>query len=225
MTEYRIQVTALSLPNDVLVFKINKESPTKAEFSALHPFTNYNISITSYSDKYGEGGVGSVTANTLIGIPSPVPPSPKTIKRDGQTLEIEIPPLTNDNGPVSSVHIVVWIVDSELSQTFDSALLTNYTQAQEDGTNYYIAAEIEYRNQQMRFVVGDGKRYGDFINAPLPTNHPVAVTLGIISQFEGLTKKRYATLASEKGLLQTTEKVAYSLSTDSKFKNFQKNIA
>lgn len=63
-------------------------------------------------------------------------------RRNGRTLSIEIPPLVNNNGPVTAVHVVVMFIDTEISQQFDENLLKSYKQATEDGINYYITAEL-----------------------------------------------------------------------------------
>lgn len=81
-------------------------------------------------------------ADTEIGEPDPVPPQPATLKSDGRTMMIEIPALVNNNGPITAVQVVVVFVDAELSQQFDENLLKGHSQATEDGTNYYITAEL-----------------------------------------------------------------------------------
>lgn len=48
----------------------------------------------------------------------------------------------NENGPISSIQVAVVFVDSELSQKFDETLLKGYKEAMDDGTSYYIAAEL-----------------------------------------------------------------------------------
>lgn len=122
---------------------VEKSGPSaQMELVNLNPGTTYNLSVISYSEVVKDGGVASIVAETDIGIPDPEPPEPKTIKRAGKTLTIEIPPLINNNGPISAVHVIVLFVDSELSQQFDESLLKDFKSAVEDGTNYYIAAEL-----------------------------------------------------------------------------------
>lgn len=106
--------------------------------------TKYNITITSRSDENRLGGSKTIIAETLIGIPDPEPEQPHVISRNGQQMEVEIPNAVNYNGPINQIHVVVVFVDSELSQSFDEQLLKNYNDAQEDGTSYYIAAELDY---------------------------------------------------------------------------------
>lgn len=104
----------------------------------------YNISIRSFSEEYGGGGLSWISADTEIGEPEPVPPQPTVLKTNGRTITIEIPQLINNNGPITVIQVVVVFLDTELSQQFDENLLKGYAQAVEDGTNYYITAELPY---------------------------------------------------------------------------------
>lgn len=117
----------------------------------LHLFiaATYNVSVISYSDDFGEGGTSYIQATTEIGIPDPSPPLPNVLYSNEKTITIEIPPLMNENGPISLIQVVVVLVDSELSQRFDETLLKGYKEAIEDGTNYYITAELP--NEVLKF--------------------------------------------------------------------------
>lgn len=173
-------------------WSVEKGTDSQIELVGLNPGTTYNITVQSMSDEHGEGGISSIVADTEIGDPDPEPPQPKIIKREGQTMTIEIPPLTNNNGPITAIQVVVLFVDSELSQTFDKNLLKNFNQAQEDGTSYYIAAELLNENRTRQFTIGDGKDYYGYINAPLVTDRHVHAALGIISKKNSVLKSRYA---------------------------------
>lgn len=83
------------------------------------------------------------TAETDITTPDPVPPEPQVLDSKEKTITIEIPPLVNNNGPITAIHVVVIFVDSELSQEFDENLLKGYKHALDDGLNYYITAELQ----------------------------------------------------------------------------------
>lgn len=216
LTQYNIRTNVLRTyaSNDIMLPKqwaIQRDSQPRTELTNLHSGTTYNVTITSYSEKYGEGGTNSIVADTMIGQPDPEPPFAKIIKRNDQTVEIEIPQLRNDNGPINTIQVVVFFIDSELSQTFDQNLLKNFAHAQEDGTSYYIAAELSNDNRTRRFVVGDGLMYGGYLNAPLPKNRQVVVGLGIISSLGSVTKSRYAQLKQPD---QNQEEVLYVMSGD-----------
>lgn len=148
LTRYKIQANIIKKFGTQTLSQLPQWMVEKTKANAqielvnLNPGATYNLTVISYSDDYGEGGMASIIGETDIGIPDPEPPEPATVARNGKTLTIEIPPLINNNGPVSAIHVVVIFVDSELSQKFDESLLKNYKQAAEDGTNYYITAEL-----------------------------------------------------------------------------------
>lgn len=148
LTRYVIQANVIKTFSSIVLppppqWTVEKINPTQIEIVNLHPGTTYNISVTSESDENGLGGTNSTITDTEIGIPDPAPAEPKIVGRDGSKLTIVIPHVINNSGPVTSIHVVVLFVDSELSQTFDTNLLKSYNEAQENGTSYYITAEIQ----------------------------------------------------------------------------------
>lgn len=180
------------LPGQWTVTKENN----RVDLSPLHPGTTYLIEIVSNSDS-GEGGVASVTISTDIGVPEPEPQQPTVLSRSDTSLVIEIKPQTNINGPISYYHVIVLYVDNGLIQHFDENLLTNFKQAQEDGTNYYITAELEHQDTVRRFTVGDGRYYRGYQNVALPAHSHVHVSIGIVSKMGNVTHRRYATTSHE----------------------------
>lgn len=227
LSQYNIRTNVLETYtlNDIILPKqwaIQKDSQPRTELTNLHPGTMYNITITSTSDTYGEGGTSSIIANTTIGTPEPEPPFAEIIKRNDQTVEVEIPALRNDNGPITTVQVIVFFIDSELSQTFDQSLLKDSAHAQEDGTSYYIAAELSNENRARRFIVGDGMMYGRYLNSALPRNRQVIVGLGIISAMGNIRKSRYS---QKKQPDQVKQEVVYVMSGDtSKFSASLDNV-
>lgn len=180
------------LPGEWTVPRENNQ----VDLSPLHPGTTYLIQIISNSNQ-GEGGVASVTIETEIGIPEPEPQQPTVLSRGDTSLVIEIKPQTNINGPISFYHVIVLFVDNGLIQQFDENLLTNFKQAQDDGTNYYITAELEYQESVRRFTVGDGRNYRGYQNVPLPVDSHVHVSIGVISRVGNVTTRRYASTSHE----------------------------
>ncbi len=176
-------------------WNVPKEN-NQVDLSPLHPGTTYLIEIISNSD-HGEGGVASVTIETEIGIPEPEPQQPTVLSRSDTTLVIEIKPQTNINGPISFYHVIVLNVDNGLVQQFDENILANFKQSQEDGTNYYITAELEYQDTVRRFTVGDGRYYRGFQNVQLSPQSHVHVSIGIISKMGNVTTRRYASTSHE----------------------------
>lgn len=164
---------------------------TQQELVDLHPATRYNITVTSLSATE-EGGSAWVQVETTVGIPSQAPPEPKILARDERTITVEINPVQNENGPVTFYRVVVVFVNYGLIQNFDLALLKDYRGSREDGTQYYVAAELDLKNMSRLFRVGDGQNYRGYYNAPLPENSHVHIKIGVVSTLSGVTTYRYS---------------------------------
>lgn len=112
------------------------------ELLNLHPGTTYNITVTSIAQNI-KGGEVFMEAETEIGIPDPEPDEPNILSRTSNKITIEIPTIINDNGPITSFQVVVQFVGDEFVQNFNNSLLKTYSESQEDGTPYYITAELD----------------------------------------------------------------------------------
>ncbi len=159
--------------------KISKNMQ-KIEFSDLTPATEYNISIISKNVEQS-GGQRSIISQTKLAKPSPLPEAPKIINQADGFATIEIKRASNNNGPISMYWIVVHFVENELIHDFDESLLDTYQRSKTDGLGYYIAAELDsFREEKISFRVGDGKTYGKYYNAPLPSKH-YHIYVGVVS--------------------------------------------
>lgn len=123
------------------IWKVDKMA-NQFELLNLHPGTTYNITVTSIAQNI-KGGEVFMEAETEIGIPDPEPEEPNILSRTSNMITIEIPPVNNDNGPITSFQVVVQFVGDEFVQNFNNSLLKTYSESQEDGTPYYITAEID----------------------------------------------------------------------------------
>lgn len=154
----------------------------------LRPGTVYNFTVLSIAkggagDAGVPGGSRSMILRTPIGWPEPEPPQPR-IRGAGtaHTRTVDLPVVQNTMGPVTRVRVVVVFEDASLvRQDFDPARVMGYAQAQEEGLNYYIAAELEPYGRMRRFTIGDGRRYQGYMNEPLPEGSHVHVLLGVVS--------------------------------------------
>ena len=80
---------------------------------------------------------------------------------------------------------------------FDPESLYGYHRAMREDIGYWIAAEIEpdYFNDHTEFLVGDGRRYGGYLNyGPLrvDSGDVYRVTVGTVSSLNNVTKVSYA---------------------------------
>ncbi|XP_055690850.1 putative inactive tyrosine-protein kinase Wsck [Lutzomyia longipalpis] len=161
------------------------------ELVELHPATRYNVTVTSIAAA-GVGGMAWILGETRVGVPSLAPPEPKILARDERTITIEINPIENGNGPINFYRVVVVFANYGLIQNFDLALLKDYRGSREDGTQYYVTAELDLKNMSRIFRVGDGENYRGFYNAPLPENSHVHIKIGVVSTLSGVTTYRYS---------------------------------
>lgn len=154
----------------------------------LRPGTVYNFTVLSIADGGAgdagiPGGARSTIVRTPIGWPEPEPPQPR-IRGAGtaHTRTVDLPVVQNTMGPVTRIRVVVVFEDASLvRQDFDAARVMGYAQSQEEGLNYYIAAELEPYSRMRRFTIGDGRTYQRYVNEPLPEGSHVHVLLGLVS--------------------------------------------
>lgn len=166
------------------------------EMVNLHPATEYNFTIFSESSA-GTGGHHSFVAQTEIGRPDPQPEQPKILSSTETTRIIEIRPAVNWNGPISAYRVLVIFIDIGIVREFDETLLGDYQKSLDDGSNFYVAAQLEPFDRPRRFTVGDGQRYGGFLNAPLPKGSHVHIAVGVVSEQDGVESVHYAETSHE----------------------------
>ncbi|KAG1651546.1 putative tyrosine-protein kinase Wsck [Nymphon striatum] len=164
----------------------------QAELISLHPGTLYNITVWTVHDDVAKNPV-SGTFWTKIGVPDK-PLSPEIIKKSSETMEI-------------TLQAAVVVVNDPFMVAFHPERLTNYSDANEKGIPYYIAAELSTVAAKNEFVIGDGKMYGGYLNAPLKVDGDYAVVVGIVSSFNGITKSSYSEMAiyNVPGLLNSSD--------------------
>jgi len=164
----------------------------KFDLTNLISATSYNISITAKNGD-SDGGSLSLTQSTKLGPPDK-PESPKFLENANDKVRIEIKRAANNNGPVSSYLVVVHFVDNELLiHDFDVSLLSTYQRAQDDGLSYYITGEVDaFKEDTKIFVIGDGKNYGKFFNAPLSANRHFHILVGVVSRWNNEEQITYS---------------------------------
>ncbi|KAJ8923476.1 hypothetical protein NQ315_010054 [Exocentrus adspersus] len=161
----------------------------QTELITLLPGTKYNISLSTKSSS-GEGGLVYKVIETKIADPDNIPAQPEIISREGTKVKIKLMPTTNNNGPVTSYRIIV--VDEDAKQGFDKTRVLSYDEAKNNGESYYIAAELNPKDIDKEFVVGDGRKYGKYYNAPLDPNINYNILLAVVSEQNGITKIAYS---------------------------------
>ncbi|XP_065333783.1 putative inactive tyrosine-protein kinase Wsck isoform X1 [Cloeon dipterum] len=161
---------------------------SRARLASLHPGTEYNLTVSAMSEA-GLGVPAITTVWTQIGDPDE-PEVPKVLSQDANSITIEITPARNQNGPISAYQIIV--MDESVPTAFNESTLFAYALAQKESIPYYITAELNPDSLDTKFVVGDGKFYGGYYNAPLSAEGHFHISMGVISFKDGVRKSSFA---------------------------------
>lgn len=118
-------------------------------------------------------------------------PEPPIIKgKTDTTMTVQLNSVINNNGPVTAYQVIVMEESDKIG--FQPESLTTYYKAKKDGLHYYIAAELEPKDLDQDFVIGNNLRYGHYYNAPLDPNKNYKVALSLISRLNDTTKTVYS---------------------------------
>ncbi|CAH1153443.1 unnamed protein product [Phaedon cochleariae] len=161
----------------------------QTELITLLPATKYNITLSTKSPN-GDGALVFKIIETKIDEPDSLPSKPKILENRGTEISIQLIPTPNNNGPVSAYRIIV--VNDDAKQSFEEDNLGSYHEANKNDWAYYIAAELEPKDIHKVFVVGDGRSYGKYYNAPLDPNINYNVMLALVSKLNGIEKVTYS---------------------------------
>jgi len=171
----------------------------KAVVIGLLAGSEYSVSVRAES-VYGSGPAASALFWTEVGYPKE--PRPPTIVNHRQTdegrLHVLLHPVEELYGPITSYTVIVR--DESKPFPFNNHTLYGYTRAAEEKLSYWVAAELEPETVQNEpeFIVGDNKVYGKYKNVgPLLPGHDYHVSLGAVSQLNGVTKTSYAKVSHD----------------------------
>lgn len=193
--KYEVLATPVSSSGDKTARKMEwlfSNTTTKADLFGLQPASQYRVSVWAVTEKEATDWT-SVVAWTEVATPEKPFPV-KIVKREGEIMYIQLQSYSSQRGPVIAYRVVV--LEKSDIVFFNPDQLHNYSEAQEMGLPFYIAAELSSSSFQEMFTVGDGKLYGSYYNAPLDPDSDYEIIQGIISSLNGMTKEAYSPLQS-----------------------------
>ncbi|CAH1103081.1 unnamed protein product [Psylliodes chrysocephalus] len=161
----------------------------QTELITLLPATKYNITLSTISPD-GDGALVFRVIETKIDTPDSEPAKPEIIENRGHQIDIKLLPTSNNNGPVTSYKVIV--VNEDLNQDFDQSILTSYHEANRNDLSYYITAELNPKDINKVFTIGDGQTYGPYYNAPLDPDVNYNIIVALISRLNGIEKIKYS---------------------------------
>lgn len=122
--------------------------------------------------------------------PDNKPEPPIINEKTETTMTVKLNSVINNNGPVTAYQVIIMEESDKIG--FQPETLSNYYKAKKDGLHYYITAELEPKDLDKNFVIGDGLHYGHFYNAPLDPEKNYKVALSLISRLNDTKKSAYS---------------------------------
>ncbi|XP_064084928.1 putative inactive tyrosine-protein kinase Wsck [Macrobrachium nipponense] len=154
------------------------------------PGTKYEISVRATADN------GKVLGHpikremwTKVGKPE-TPAIPQILSRTPTTITVQLESVSPTAGPITTYQVVV--VDETVHVELQPLSLGDYYSANRERIPFYIAAEFTPDNFMSTFIVGDGKMYGKYYNAPLQDGVDYHILLGVTSTIND-TQSAYST--------------------------------
>lgn len=174
----------LPLP-DITVFV----DPGKSEHTIDHlmPFTSYQVNVTAIPHDETMRPPARITVTTAMAAPKPMVKPDSLGSQNGKDITVILPQASEEFGPISHYFLAVvpeemgtvftkrafCLVDSRPPRCFaatknsDHFSLEELSSTRMDQLGPYIAAKFSRRTMPNTFVLGDGIKYGGFVNRPL----------------------------------------------------------
>ncbi|XP_058795351.1 putative inactive tyrosine-protein kinase Wsck [Phymastichus coffea] len=209
IVSYTLKASALETkslyPLAPIEAEVQGESANSTTILGLHPGTKYNITIFA-TNTQGSSDEAYTIDWTRIGPPNK-PNPPKIITKGENTITIEIPPGTSENGPITYYHVIV-VQSGTVPPTGSDVVYDNYDRASKEGLGYYITGKFDISDyaHYKRFVVGDGRMIGGYYNAPLEKNQrQPQIGIALESRVRGEVQYSYSNLANGMHKLATSD--------------------
>ncbi|CAH1802098.1 unnamed protein product [Owenia fusiformis] len=155
--------------------------------------------------------------------PPPKPPVPQIVegKITSSNFTVILDSASISTGPLTAYRIIVEAIPSlsleerrmrSASQILEMDKLVDFSSAQSNGVNVYVTAQIlpTQLSRKVEIVIGDGKVYDGFFNAPLESLTSYIVYLAYISTLDGQTK---SSVSSPSEIITTTAKIIPTTAT------------
>ncbi|XP_071839785.1 receptor-type tyrosine-protein phosphatase kappa-like, partial [Apostichopus japonicus] len=152
----------------------NNGSNNVHQLTDLEPSTLYEIELNAQTSA-GQKEVVSTTERTNLFTGLEPPTVPSEIIQDGTTATLILPTL---NQKYASTYYIRVQLKSLTRQQRDVDGFRSFHQ----NPDQYIAAEVEKRDEDQMFTVGDGEMYGMYLNAPLREGESYDILIGTGSQ-------------------------------------------
>ncbi|XP_070563073.1 receptor-type tyrosine-protein phosphatase kappa-like isoform X2 [Ptychodera flava] len=192
ITKYQIHIESTESLNPNVVLKPYEENfveSGKTEYTIpdLVASTKYKISVRAFTVAGPGGWSKAIMVNTKIKVPdkSEIPPPVIVGRVTDSTLKVELHSVQSDTAFISAFKLLVNKTDTNRRKrdvSNDGWRMVDYQTAMAQGLPYYVTAEFS-GNQTLpeTFIVGDGKIYRGYYNAPLEAYAQYQLHLVLVS--------------------------------------------
>lgn len=132
----------------------------------LMPFTSYQVNVTAVPSDESYRPPARITVTTAMAAPKPMVKPDSLGSQNGKEITVILPQASEEFGPISHYYLVV--VPSEFAnKNTDYYSIDELTSTPADSLGPYVAAKFARRTMPNQFTLGDGIKYGGFVNRPL----------------------------------------------------------
>ncbi|XP_039615440.1 sushi domain-containing protein 1 isoform X3 [Polypterus senegalus] len=168
----------------------------------LHPGTNYSLHVTALSTGFST----QAFLSTEIGDPG-VPEIVFPVAEDPLP-SFSFRKMADVNGPISLYQVIVTSQDRSLDFDCGSHNIPNFY-SQNENEQIYLAAEFhaEDLSEEVVFLIGDRRFYGEYYNAPLDKSRAYVIILRVVSKWKQVQKQSCVFWVRTKGPSHTTQHI------------------
>ena len=132
----------------------------------LMPFTSYQVNVTAIPDDGSYRPPARIIATTAMAAPKPMVKPDCLGSQNGKEITVILPQASEEFGSISHYYLVV--VPSEFAtKNTDYYSIEELSSTPPESLGPYVAAKFPRRTMPNNFNLGDGIKYGGFLNRPL----------------------------------------------------------
>lgn len=162
---YDSQGMLQELPLPVVTVECSPDETSKT-IDHLMPFTSYQVNVTSVPSDESYRPPARITVTTAMAAPKPMVKPDSLGSQNGKEITVILPQASEEFGPISHYYLVV--VPRELAtKNTDHYTIEELSSTPPEVIGAYVAAKFPRRTMPGTFSLGDGIKYGGFLNRPL----------------------------------------------------------
>lgn len=132
----------------------------------LMPFTSYQVNVTAIPDDGSYRPPARITVTTAMAAPKPMVKPDSMGSSNGKEITVILPQASEEFGPISHYYLIV-VPSEAATKNPDYFSIEELSSTPPESLGPYVAAKFPRRTMPNNFNLGDGIKYGGFLNRPL----------------------------------------------------------